>query len=225
MFLLSSIFFLYIRFRLWLTVSAFITVYGGGFIMRLSVLSDSEYSALVTYLPRCTPRDDLAIRLMLQCGLRAGEVVSLNVDSVFRGDTPAPALYLAKSSTKTRSARFVDMPGPVRNAVSLQIAWLRTFNDPLAPTIPLLQSKFTHRRLTVRDVCNITHGVSSAAIGRRVNPHLLRHTYASILIRFTNVRVVQQLLGHSSLMSTQVYLHPSSIDCSSAVESAFGGAS
>lgn len=193
--------------------------------MRLSVLTDAEYSALITYLPRCHPRDDLAIRLMLQCGLRAGETASLNVDSVFRGETVSPAVYLAKSSTKTQRSRFVDMPGPVRASVELHLAFLRKYYDPLTPATPLLQSMHTHRRLSIRDLCNVVHDVTSAAIGRRVNPHMLRHTYASILIRFTNVRVVQQLLGHSSLMSTQIYLHPTSVDCSAAVESAFGGVS
>ena len=193
--------------------------------MRLSVLTDPEYSALISYLPRCRPRDDLAIRLMLQCGLRAGEAVSLNVDSVFRGDAVAPAVYLSQGSTKTKRSRFVDMPGPVRNSVELHLAFLHKYYDPLSPGTPLLQSMHTHRRLSVRDLNNITHDVTTAAIGRRVNPHMLRHTYASILIRFTNVRVVQQLLGHASLLSTQVYLHPTSVDCSAAVESAFGGPS
>ena len=192
--------------------------------MRLSVLSDPEYSALISYLPRCKPRDDLAIRLMLQCGLRAGEAASLNVDAVFRGETVSPAVFLAKSSTKTQRSRFVDMPGPVRASVELHLAYLRKYYDPLTPSTPLLQSMHTHRRLSIRDLNNIVHDVTTAAIGRRVNPHMLRHTYASILIRFTNVRVVQQLLGHSSLMSTQIYLHPTSVDCSAAVESAFGGA-
>lgn len=191
--------------------------------MRLSVLTDAEYSALISYLPRCRPRDDLAVRLMLQCGLRAGEAVSLNVESVFRGDAISPAVYLAKSSTKTQRSRFVDMPGPVRASVELHLAFLRKYYDPLTPTTPLLQSMHTHRRLSIRDLCNVVHDITTAAIGRRVNPHMLRHTYASILIRFTNVRVVQQLLGHSSLMSTQIYLHPTSVDCSAAVESAFGG--
>lgn len=192
--------------------------------MRLSVLTDAEYSALISYLPRCRPRDDLAVRLMLQCGLRAGEAVSLNVESVCRGDAISPAVYLAKSSTKTHRSRFVDMPGPVRASVELHLAFLRKYYDPLTPTTPLLQSMHTHRRLSIRDLCNVVHDITTAAIGRRVNPHMLRHTYASILIRFTNVRVVQQLLGHSSLMSTQIYLHPTSVDCSAAVESAFGGA-
>ena len=151
--------------------------------------------------------------------------LSLNVDSVFRGETVSPAVYLAKSSTKTQRSRFVDMPGPVRASVELHLAYLRKYYDPLTPTTPLLQSMHTHRRLSIRDLNNIVHDVTTAAIGRRVNPHMLRHTYASILIRFTNVRVVQQLLGHSSLMSTQIYLHPTSVDCSAAVESAFGGAS
>ena len=170
--------------------------------MRLSVLTDAEYSALISYLPRCRPRDDLAVRLMLQCGLRAGEAVSLNVESVFRGDSISPAVYLAKSSTKTHRSRFVDMPVPVRASVELHLAFLRKYYDPLTPTTPLLQSMHTHRRLSIRDLCNVVHDITTAAIGRRVNPHMLRHTYASILIRFTNVRVVQQLLGHSSLMST-----------------------
>jgi len=50
--------------------------------------------------------------------------------------------------------------------------------------------------------------VSLDVIKRRIHPHVLRHTFATQLAKVTNIRVVQELLGHSSLESTQIYTHP-----------------
>lgn len=47
---------------------------------------------------------------------------------------------------------------------------------------------------------------------------MLRHTFATRLMQKTNIRVVQQLLGHKSLSSTQVYTHPNADDLQKAIE-------
>jgi integrase/recombinase XerC len=48
---------------------------------------------------------------------------------------------------------------------------------------------------------------------------MLRHTFATNLMRTTNARVVQQLLGHKNLSSTQIYTHPNQQDLKKAIDS------
>ncbi|GAH69734.1 unnamed protein product, partial [marine sediment metagenome] len=50
------------------------------------------------------------------------------------------------------------------------------------------------------------------------HPHMLRHTFASKLMRVTSMRTVQELLGHSSITSTQIYTHPNEDDKKKAIK-------
>lgn len=189
--------------------------------MRVSILSDAEIQTLLTYLTNCPPRDALIIRFMLQCGLRAGEVKNLNVGDVWRSGLPHPAINLRQGTTKGHIARYVDMPAPVSALLSDYIKIYYSCEPHMSNESPLFLSYGRSKRLGVRDVERITDLISSVAIGRRVHPHLLRHTYATVLLRYTNIRVVQTLLGHANISTTQVYTHVSSEDCKNAVNQAF----
>lgn len=189
--------------------------------MRVQILSDKEVQVFLTYLDTCPPRDNLIIRFMLQCGLRAGEVSGLSIENVWRYGYVHPAVHLPKSTTKGHIARYVDMPEPVRALVAVYIK-AYYINDPcMDRTSPLFLSYKQENRLAVRDIERITALISTRAIGRQIHPHALRHTYATILMKYTNIRVVQQLLGHARLNTTQIYTHPSSEDCKHAVNQAF----
>jgi len=189
--------------------------------MRVQILSDQEVQVFLTHLDTCPPRDNLMLRLMLQCGLRAGEVSSLNIENVWRGGYVHPAVHLPRPSTKGKIARYIDMPEPLRVVVTEYIKRLFKHAPGTAQNDPLFTSYKRNNRLGVRDIERITGLISAHAMGRQIHPHVLRHTYATILMRYTNIRVVQQLLGHAKLDTTQIYTHPSSEDCKNAVNQAF----
>ncbi|GAH96402.1 unnamed protein product, partial [marine sediment metagenome] len=54
---------------------------------------------------------------------------------------------------------------------------------------------------------------------REIHPHILRHTFATRLMSKTSMRVVQELLGHKNLSSTQIYTHPNNADLQEAIDS------
>jgi integrase/recombinase XerD len=189
--------------------------------MRLQVLSDQEYAAMLSYLPKIHIRDNLIIRLMLQCGLRSGEICALTIDNVWRQGHIHPAIYLPRGSTKGHRARHVDIPEPVRAAIDSYIALLLESCYPVIPGALLFTSHARKFPLCTRAVGYLTERIGKLSVGRRIKPHTLRHTYATTLLRYTNIRVVQMLLGHASVSTTQIYTHPSSRECKSAVDAAF----
>lgn len=193
----------------------------GDFQMPLQTLSRSEYPALLSYLGNLDSRDSLIVRILLQCGLRPGELCALNIDSIWRQGHIHPAIFLPGSACKSNRSRHVDMPPPVLAALDRHIARLLIASYPCIPGAPLFFSFRRRIRLSIRDIHNITASITTLAIGRQVNPRCLRHTYATILLRYTNIRVVQQLLGHAFISTTQIYTHPDSDDRKTAVDAAF----
>lgn len=189
--------------------------------MRVEVLSEKEVQVLLTYLEKRPVRDSLIVRLMLQCGLRVGEVSGLNVLDVWRGGYVHPAVNLPRGTTKGHIARYVDMPEPVRDLVKEHIKSLSNHLDGPVPASPMFYGDKVRIRLLPGGIGRIVGAVSRDALDRVIHPHVLRHTFATILMKYTNMRVVQQLLGHASISTTQIYTHVSSEDCKIAVNQAF----
>ncbi len=189
--------------------------------MRVEVLSDNEVQALIMYLPECPIRDRTMVRLMLQCGLRAGEVANLNIESVSRDGFINPAVHIAGGTSKNHVPRWVDIPEPLQSLLKIYLKSLPDSITPLRPDAPLFLSVKRKNRIAVRDIERITAIIARAALGRHIHPHILRHTYATMLLRYTNIRVVQSLLGHANLNTTQIYTHPTSQQCKTAVNDAF----
>jgi len=157
---------------------------------------------------------------MLQCGLRVGEVSALNIENVWKWGHVHPAVHLEKGTTKGHRSRFVDMPEHLRSLIAKHLDPFEAGPDAL-PSSPLFIGRKIHSRIQVSGIGRIVTTISLACLGRSIHPHLLRHTYATVLLRYTNIRVVQQLLGHIKLDTTQIYTHISSEDCKVAVNKAF----
>jgi integrase/recombinase XerC len=148
-------------------------------------------------------RDRAIVEFLYGTGIRVGELVSLDVRD----------LELARGQVrvlgKGRKERVVPIPKVARDVLGL---WLEARSRPGVLGEPLfiaLRRKPLEKpkRLGDRDVRRIlTARARAAGIADRVHPHRLRHSYATHLLDMgADLREIQELLGHSSLSTTQKY--------------------
>lgn len=152
---------------------------------------------------RClVDRDRLIVRTLMLTGLRRGEICGLLVGDVDLGHRRV------RVRGKGEKDRVVPLPAGLR---------LETLCAGRAPRSPL----FTRRdggKLDREAVSYVFTRKVSPAIGCRVTPHMLRHSYATYLCRRgVPLRQIQLLLGHESLATTQIYLDITGADLEQAV--------
>jgi site-specific recombinase XerD len=167
------------------------------------VLSREEMQTLHDRIPTTTPlemRDRAMLELAYSCGLRAEEVINLNTDSP---DFDGERLRIEGKGGKTR---LVPMGEPAQAALTGYLERARGALVGAGTENALLVSK-SGRRLHPSDVRRrLERWVREAAIAGGVSPHALRHSFATHLLEGgADLRSIQELLGHASLSTTQVY--------------------
>jgi integrase/recombinase XerC len=146
-------------------------------------------------------RDRLVLEILYGGGLRVSEAVALNYGAVDFGTGSARVLG------KGRKERICPL-GDTAMAV------LQQFRDTAArrpgPADPVLVND-RHGRLTATDVQRMVKAyLALAGLPLDITPHKLRHSYATHLLNAgADLRSVQELLGHASLTTTQIYTHTS----------------
>lgn len=171
---------------------------------------------------RLAIRNRLIALLMLEAGLRIGEVLQLQVADLMIEDQPVSSLLVRKDIAKRGSERTIKMSAHLSSAI--RSAWLFIWNPDKRLTYDLaFYSSRREERLSYVQVERIIAKAGRKSCRRHVNPHMLRHSFASNLMRVTNSRVVQALLGHKRLSSTQIYMHPDKQDQDQAIDSLGGG--
>lgn len=152
----------------------------------------------------CPERDRLIAELLYGCGLRAAEVIGLNVDDQREGDA-----ILVRG--KGRKERVVPMGEYARNALE---GWLQLRQTLLRkralPTQALLFSVRPHRveRLEVRTVGRVIKAIAElrGLDPNKWHPHLLRHACGTHMFdKGAPLQAVAQMLGHSKLSTAQIY--------------------
>jgi integrase/recombinase XerC/integrase/recombinase XerD len=167
------------------------------------VLRADELAALLDRIPASTPlevRDRALFELAYACGLRAEEIVDLDVASV---DFDAEELRVEGKGSKTR---IVPAGEPALRAVARYLERARPAlqNDAREPALFLSKSG---RRLSTSDVRRrLRVWARSAAVQGGISPHALRHSFATHLLEGgADLRAIQELLGHASISTTQIY--------------------
>lgn len=147
-------------------------------------------------------RDAVVLELLYASGIRVSELVGLDVDDVDRGRR------LLRVLGKGSKERSVPYGLPAERALD---AWLTRGRPALATpgSGPALLLGLRGRRLDAREARRTVHAATSGVPGAPdIGPHGLRHSAAThVLEGGADLRSVQELLGHASLATTQIYTH------------------
>ena len=147
-------------------------------------------------------RDRLIVEVLYATGIRVSELCGLDVDDI---DLGARVLRVLGKGNKQRTVPFGE---PAEDALR---AWLTHGRPPLATpeSGPALLLGARGRRLDPRQARTVVHQTVSAVDGAPdMGPHGLRHSAATHLLEGgADLRIVQELLGHSTLATTQLYTH------------------
>lgn len=167
------------------------------------VLSSEQMRELLERIPVRTPlelRDRAMLELAYSCGLRCEEIVNLDDGSV---DFETQRLRVLGKGGKERILPFGD---PARKALEryLQRGRHALAGDPRERALFLSKSG---RRLSNSDITRrLGLWTREAAMAAGVSPHALRHSFATHLLEGgADLRTIQELLGHASISTTQVY--------------------
>lgn len=142
------------------------------------------------------------VRLMIATGMRVGELCKLGIDDV------SPDCSILRVQGKGARDRVAYVTDPnlrrdlnhvrekrLQSRIEVRALFLNRCGTPLRPQ-------------SVRS--KLHHLANGAGFSRRVTPHMLRHTAATLLIETgVDIRFVQRLLGHSSIATTEIYTHVS----------------
>jgi site-specific recombinase XerD len=155
-------------------------------------------------------RDYALLKTMFASGLRSAELCTLDVGDIqtFRNQ---PVLVVNGKGGKVRR-----VPLHPEALEAIRAYWRAEGRNGQEPAEPVFQTLGVHgpyeaRRLTYKAIRHlISRSRKEALIRKRVTPHTLRHTFAvSLLDQGVDLRTVQDLMGHSSISTTQAYLHTS----------------
>lgn len=144
-------------------------------------------------------RNVACIELLFSSGMRVGEMCNLRIDSI---DLQAKTVRIIGKGDKERIIYIASTDAiealrkyaVLRNTLHSEAKFFFTGNNG--------------RRYCEDSVRKLVHCLGAEILHRRITPHMFRHTFASLLLgNNVDIKVIQELLGHSSIATTQIYLH------------------
>jgi site-specific recombinase XerD len=168
------------------------------------VLAPEQMAELLDRIPAHTPlevRDRAMFELAYSCGLRCEEITSLDTDSI---DFDSEQLRVEGKGGKQR---LLPVGEPAQRALERYLETARHVLLVGDPDEQALLLSRRGRRLSSSDVRRrLRLWVRDAAIGAGLSPHSLRHAFATHLLEGgADLRSIQELLGHASISTTQIY--------------------
>ena len=170
------------------------------------VLSVEEIDQMMECIDMSKPdgqRNRAMVETLYSCGLRVSELISLRISQVFEHDE-----YIIVEG-KGNKQRIVPISQEALTQINAYISQTRGIVQPARGADDVL---FLNRRggalSRVMVFYIIKQLAEMAGIRKTVSPHTLRHSFATHLLEHgANLRAIQQMLGHESIVTTEIYVH------------------
>ncbi len=165
-------------------------------------LSTEEIDRIIGSIDRSTTkglRDRAILEVLYSCGLRVSEVCDLRISDLFFGEGHIRVIG------KGDKQRLVPISGIARDRIQLYQEKRR--EQKITGDILFLNNR--GKRLTrIMIFTIIKQATQRAGIDKKVSPHTFRHSFATHLLEGgADIRQVQELLGHESILTTEIYTH------------------
>lgn len=165
------------------------------------VLTIQDIEVLLRY--SLTNYEKIILELLYSCGLRVSELCNLKVNDI---NLKSQNIICSGKGSKERIIPFGEY---ALNAINNYLTEREAIIDKFSLNTQLLLITENGKLVTRQDVYRLIHKLGEI-LHKNISPHTLRHTFATHLLeKGADLRVVQELLGHSDVATTQLYTHVS----------------
>ncbi len=151
------------------------------------------------------PRNRAILEVLYSCGLRVSELINLRLSDIFINDG------FVRVTGKGDKQRLVPLGEPASESI-LNYLEIRSLMPVAVKHADFLFLNRRGHKLTREMIFHIVRKQTlSAGIEKEVSPHTFRHSFATHMVENgADLRVVQEMLGHSSILTTEIYMHVNS---------------
>lgn len=170
------------------------------------VLSYEEICSMIECIDLSQPlghRNKAIIEVLYGCGLRVSELITLKISNIYKNDEFIRVLG------KGNKERLIPISKATLKSIELYISGERlhqSINDKNSDTLFInRRGNMLSRQMIFLIIKNLAE---KAGIKKNISPHTLRHSFATHLLEGgADLRAVQQMLGHASISTTEIYTH------------------
>jgi len=145
-------------------------------------------------------RDIVVIELLFTTGARVSEIANLKVSNI--------SLDTGNITIKGKGSKERIIQACNKETISVLRSYYRFFRNKIDATGYFLINRFNNK-ISDQSIRNIVSKYTTVAgLSKKITPHIFRHSFATLLLeKDVDIKYIQFLLGHSSIMTTQIYTH------------------
>lgn len=169
------------------------------------VLSVNEIERIISSVDLSAPeghRNRAIIEVLYSCGLRVSELVSLKISDLFLEES------FLRVTGKGDKQRLIPIGDPASDALNLYFSVRRLGKISKGSEDVVFLNRRGGKLSREMIFIMLRKQAEAAGIEKEISPHTFRHSFASHLVENgADLRIVQQMLGHSSILTTEIYTH------------------